>query len=107
MQVGGRVLKYIPDAWAKVKSKRDREFIWTILATLQPNFVRALISTATSLRQTEATDPNLQEKITIVSEVVQMFGNINYISSKFTTRLTCLCRTSCSHTKYTKKAQSA
>ena len=68
---------------ALIQSKKSREFIWTVLTTFEPDFVKKLVEHADGQRHVEHKDLNLCEQVLFCNEVVKMFANINYISSKY------------------------
>lgn len=42
--------QYIPDHWAKPKARVDRQFLWTVLASIRPEYTKAILDNAYNKR---------------------------------------------------------
>lgn len=75
-------LMMIPNHWYKPKAKVDREYIWSILATVLPEWTKSLLQHADRQRFVVGRNQEPVEQITVCTDVIAMFSNSQYLSSK-------------------------
>ena len=84
-------MQYFPDSLPKGRLP-DRQFFWTILNTLNSEYVSKLIAHATSARN-QAGQANIEEEtIVLTNEMAEVLKDAPMISCKLTTTLTVLQR---------------
>jgi len=83
MLAGQRSSEVHPGKVGKTKGKKDRTYMWNVLASVRPSFVRQLVDHANNLREVDKAIPATQKKIKVCEEVVKMFTNMTYVSRKY------------------------
>jgi hypothetical protein len=73
---------YVPDHWLRPKQKVDRDFLWGVLHTLNPDFVKQLVANANKERMVTADLEKEELTATVCQEVADMISMIPYTPSK-------------------------
>jgi hypothetical protein len=76
------IREYIPESWFEPQAKVSREFLWTILSSLQPEFASEILNHAVDLRIAEQNNVKEGVPIEICQEMAELISKIPFLSSK-------------------------
>jgi hypothetical protein len=60
---------YCPDHWAKAKARVDRQFLWTVLASIQPEYTKAILDNAYQKRWAITNQEGVKQDIMVCERV--------------------------------------
>ena len=83
------IMRFFPDSLPKGRLP-DRNYFWTILNTLNPEYVRQLIDHAVAARNAAGEAHDEEETIVVTAQIAEVLKDAPMISRKFPSQLTLL-----------------
>lgn len=72
------VWKFVPDHWASGKSKKSHKYLWSLLATMAPEWTKQVVQHAQEVRRVKELSLANGAKVVVCEEVRKMLSACNF-----------------------------